>query len=112
MSRMLNFIALFCMLFFSQTVVHAAENYNEGRGQLLYTTHCSACHRSEVHWREHKLVTDWTSLVAQVRRWQYISGLSWNEDEISDVSHHLDTLFYGYKNTAQGKKPVQLMHEN
>lgn len=112
MSRISNLILLLCMLCFPQTLVYGAEEYNEARGQLLYTTHCNACHSSQIHWREQKLVTDWQSLVAQVNRWQFISGLNWSEDEVKDVSHHLDALFYGYKNTVQGKKPVQLMHKN
>jgi len=89
----------------------ASEKYNEARGQLLYSTHCIACHTTQVHWRQQKLVTNWESLVAQVRRWQYISGLSWSEDEVQDVSQHLDTLFYGYKNSAKDKKPAQLMQQ-
>lgn len=89
----------------------ASEKYNEARGQLLYTTHCNACHTAQIHWRQQKLVTDWESLVVQVRRWQYISGLGWSEDEVQDVSQHLDTLFYGYKNSAKDKKPVQLMQQ-
>ena len=44
----------------------AAQN----RGELLYTTHCIACHSTQMHWRDQKLVTDWPSLKAQVRRWQ------------------------------------------
>lgn len=112
MNSIIKLFVLLCILCFSQPLVYAAEKYSETRGQLLYTTHCIACHTSQIHWREQKLVTDWESLVAQVRRWQYISGLSWSEDEIKDVSHHLDTLYYGYENTAKGKKPVQLMHED
>lgn len=28
------------------------------RGELLYATHCIACHSDKVHWRDKKLVTD------------------------------------------------------
>jgi len=97
------------ILFVSVGSACASEKYNEARGQLLYSTHCIACHTTQVHWRQQKLVTNWESLVAQVRRWQSISCLSWSEDEVQDVSQHLDTLFYGYKNSAKDKQPVQLM---
>jgi hypothetical protein len=88
----------------------AEDKYSEARGQLLYTAHCNACHTSQIHWRDQKLVTDWESLLLQVRRWQYITALNWSDDEISDVALHLDRLFYKYKATAQNRKPAQLMH--
>ena len=92
------------------TMAHADAKYDEARGQLLYETHCNACHSTQIHWRDQKQVTDWESLVTQVRYWQFICGLSWNRDEIDDVAHHLDKNFYGYKNSAQGRRPQQLMH--
>lgn len=100
------------MLFVSVGSACASEKYNEARGQLLYTTHCNTCHTTQIHWRQQKLVTDWESLVAQVRRWQYISGLGWSEDEVQDVSQHLDTFFYGYINSVKDKKPAQLMQHD
>ena len=45
------------------------------QGELLYTTHCIACHTTEVHWRDKKLAKDWRTLIAQVRRWQENSKL-------------------------------------
>lgn len=106
----LVFLMSLCMLSGVHAVAYADVKHNSARGELLYETHCNVCHTSQVHWREQKLVTDWDSLVAQVRRWQQISGLSWSEDEIADVAHHLDVLYYGYKNTVQSKrKPVQFL---
>jgi len=66
------------------------------RGELLYSTHCIACHTAEVHWREKKLVTDWTSLQAEVRRWQAVSGLGWSNEDIAEVARHLNALYYHY----------------
>jgi cytochrome c5 len=40
------------------------------RGQMLYENHCSACHTTEVHWRDKKLARDWDGLILQVRIWQ------------------------------------------
>ena len=64
------------------------------RGELLYSTHCIACHSAQVHWREKKLVTDWTSLRSEVRRWQEISGLGWSNKDIEEVAQYLNALHY------------------
>lgn len=68
----------------------------ETRGAMLYSTHCAACHTSEIHWREKKLVTDFESLRFQVRRWQASIGQDWTEDEIADVVRYLNTAYYGF----------------
>lgn len=64
------------------------------RGELLYTTNCIACHTTQVHWRDKRLVTDWTSLTAQVNRWQVNAGLDWTGDEILDVARYLNATYY------------------
>ena len=66
------------------------------RGELLYTTHCIACHTTQAHWRDKKIATDWTSLQAQVRRWQGAAGQKWSEPDISEVARYLNTLYYHY----------------
>jgi mono/diheme cytochrome c family protein len=66
------------------------------RGELLYSTHCIACHNSEIHWRDRKLAKDIKSLSAQVYRWQQLAGLGWNNDDISAVTSYLNTLYYHY----------------
>lgn len=66
------------------------------RGELLYTTHCVACHNARVHWRDKRLVTDWNSLRAQVRRWQGVQELGWNEADITAVARYLNTFYYEY----------------
>jgi len=66
------------------------------RGELLYSTHCIACHNAQVHWRDKKLVTDWKSLQSEVRRWQQISGLGWNDEDIDEVARYLNALHYRY----------------
>jgi mono/diheme cytochrome c family protein len=64
------------------------------RGQMLYGNHCIACHTTQMHWRDRKLVTDWPSLKLQVRRWQAAAQLNWSEDDIDDVSRFLNDTFY------------------
>lgn len=66
----------------------------QSRGELLYGTHCLACHTTQVHWREKKQVTDWASLRAQVRRWQAADQLAWSDDDIEQVARHLNAHFY------------------
>ena len=67
------------------------------RGELLYTTHCIACHTSQIHWRQRKLATDWASLDVQVRRWARNARLGWSDEEILDVARYLNATFYRYE---------------
>lgn len=72
------------------------------RGELLYATHCIACHSAEVHWRDKKLATNWTSLQAEVRRWQQVSALGWSDDDVAEVALYLNALFYHYPTREPG----------
>ena len=87
-------IVLFGM--FCNFAVAAEPPRDASRGELLYSTHCIACHTSQVHWRDKKLATDWKSLKAQVRRWQNTAGQKWGEPDISEVASYLNTLHYHY----------------
>lgn len=110
-------LALAIWLFWGMhAVVYAQTNSAESRGKLLYSTHCNACHASEVHWREHDLVADWKSLKSQVRRWQASIGLGWGEEEITDVTRYLNAVYYDFLDTdqedlSQGKEPRQILRE-
>ncbi len=66
------------------------------RGELLYSTHCIACHSTQIHWRDKKLAKDYRSLLAEVGRWQTLGGLGWNNEDISAVARYLNTLHYHY----------------
>ncbi len=90
--------AVLFMLFGAFSVVAAAAEPDRGssRAQLLYDTHCIACHTAKVHWRNDKLATDWNSLKAQVDRWQNIAGLGWSGQDIADVAFYLNILHYNY----------------
>jgi mono/diheme cytochrome c family protein len=66
------------------------------RGELLYSTHCIACHNSQIHWRDKILAKDYQSLIAQVDRWQKLANLGWNNEDISSVVRYLNTLHYHY----------------
>jgi mono/diheme cytochrome c family protein len=85
---------LMCVLASWPAIAQTADEVQ--RGKLLYSTHCHACHNSTIHWREKKLVTDFASLEAQVRRWQMTAGLSWSTDDIRLVSLYLNENFYHF----------------
>jgi len=70
------------------------------RGELLYETHCVACHTKQIHWRDRKLATDWASLSQQVRRWQGNSGLHWSDEEIDEVARYLNARIYRFPEQA------------
>jgi mono/diheme cytochrome c family protein len=70
------------------------------RGELLYNTHCIACHSTELHWRDNKLATDWPTLKAQVRRWQGNAGLRWSEADVVEVARFLNDTIYHHEQTT------------
>jgi len=76
------------------------------RGKLLYSLHCISCHNEQKHWLANKKVSDWPSLVSQVKLWQSISNLKWENNDIESVAKHLNTLYYHYPmpNTVARKK--------
>ncbi len=65
-----------------------------GRGELLYSTHCIACHNEQMHWRDKKLVTNWHSLQSEVRRWQETMALGWGREEVDEVARYLKAVYY------------------
>jgi hypothetical protein len=68
----------------------------QSRGELLYTTHCIACHSTQVHWRDQRRATDLASLTEQVRYWQGRALLSWTEDDIAEVTRYLNQRIYRF----------------
>ncbi|HCV14279.1 MAG TPA: hypothetical protein DGC76_11385 [Candidatus Accumulibacter sp.] len=74
--------------------VAADDERAPSRGELLYATHCIACHDRELHWRDRRLVSDWRSLRAEVRRWQEMASLRWSDEEIEEVARFLQLRHY------------------
>ena len=64
------------------------------RGQLLYDTHCLACHSEKLHWREGRLVKDWPTLKHQVQRFQAVANLGWSDEDILEVAGYLNRSIY------------------
>jgi mono/diheme cytochrome c family protein len=94
--RRYSAIFLLTALFALSGTASAQSTPEPTRGELLYTTHCIACHNARVHWRDQRLAKDWMSLRAQVRRWQGIQKLRWTEEDISEVARYLNTFYYNF----------------
>jgi hypothetical protein len=82
------------------SLVAAPSAMAQSRGELLYTTHCIACHTTEMHWRDRRAASNWPSLRDQVRRWQEAASLAWTDSEILDVARYLNETIYRFEQTA------------
>jgi mono/diheme cytochrome c family protein len=66
----------------SQAHADATPFGDAARGELLYATHCIACHRK--------------GLQSEIGRWQAVEGLRWNREDIADVARYLNGIYYRY----------------
>jgi mono/diheme cytochrome c family protein len=82
-------------------VANAQPKGDTPGGELLYTTHCIACHNDKIHWRDKKIARDWTSLNAQVWHWQGVAGLAWSGGDIVEVARYLNDRYYHYPEQVQ-----------
>jgi hypothetical protein len=87
-----RYVSVFCGMLSVSAPVLAQD-----RGELLYSTHCGACHTAKMHWRAGKAATDWPSLKAEVRRWQAAIALAWNEDDVLAVTRYLNDTVYHFQ---------------
>jgi mono/diheme cytochrome c family protein len=76
---------------------------DEKDGQVLYETHCITCHNTQVHWRQNRLVKDWTTLRTQIERWQNNIGQRWTREQISDVAKYLNQMFYKFNPSDEAR---------
>lgn len=81
------------------------SNATPSRGELLYATHCSGCHSTQLHWRAKKLATNWPRLKAEVDRWQQSAGLGWRDEEVTDVARYLNGRYYHFALPAAAPSP-------
>ncbi|MGA8863292.1 MAG: hypothetical protein WBM09_03125 [Gallionella sp.] len=93
--------AVLLACFWIPAIANAQPRSDASRGELLYTTHCIACHNAQVHWRDKKIARDWSGLKTQVRHWQEITGLGWSDDDIELVARYLNALYYRYPEHIQ-----------
>lgn len=78
------------------SVANAQTTISASRGELLYSTHCLACHSIQIHWREKKVATNWTILKEVVGQWQKTSGLGWSEEDVTAVARYLNSQYYHF----------------
>ena len=73
-----------------------AQPAGPSRGELLYSTHCIACHSTQMHWRDKRVVVDWASLKDQVGLWQNRASLGWTDEDVGEVARHLNDTIYRF----------------
>lgn len=73
-----------------------------GRGEMLYSLHCIACHTKEIHWRDKGAVRDWPTLQVEVDRWQRIGRLGWDNADVVETARYLNRLHYRF---PESEKP-------
>jgi mono/diheme cytochrome c family protein len=98
--RHLGLAAAALLVAASASVQAQASGPWPARGELLYKTHCIACHTEQMHWRDKKLAYDWATLKAQVARWQNTAKLEWSDADVVDVSRYLNETIYRYPQTS------------
>ncbi len=91
-----SLLAVLSISFWNLPAADAQSMRAATRGELMYSIHCLACHNDQVHWRDKKVVTDWTSLQTEVSRWQDVSRLGWGDEDIAAVARYLNALYYHY----------------
>ena len=81
--------------------IAASPALAQSRGELLYSIHCIFCHNQQMHWRDRRAATDWSSLEVQVRRWQGAASLGWAKADILEVPRHLNATIYRFEQAAE-----------
>ena len=66
------------------------------RGQMLYSIHCIECHNTQMHWRARHQARDWSTLRAEVYRWQAAASLRWSDADVEDVTRYLNDTIYQF----------------
>ena len=78
----------------STTAMAAGSDAN---GKKLFTgSKCNQCHGTEVFTRKDRKVTSLAKLEAQVRRCDSNLNTNWFDDEIIDVTAHLNKQYYKF----------------
>ncbi len=92
-----SLLAALFLIFANLAFADEQRTYIAGRGELLYSTYCIACHSAQIHWRDKKLATDWSRLRSEVRHWEGFARLEWTEDDVVAVAKYLNTMYYRYE---------------
>ena len=98
------FIASLAML----SVPPLASGADVSRGRALYELRCNGCHTESVHGRAKRVAADFEDVRRWVSRWNETLKLAWKDDEVDDVTVHLNTSYYGYSCPPRICKVVSL----
>ena len=74
--------------------LHAADASN---GKSLQQESCMGCHDDSMYTRENRKVTSLGGLKKQVMRCEQSLGLTWFDEDVTDVTGYLNTTYYHYK---------------
>ena len=67
------------------------------RGQLLYETHCGACHDISVHNRNPRKADSIDKIKYFVTRWSTELKLNWSASDIDAVTDYVNSRYYQYE---------------
>ena len=84
----------------------AAQAQEPDPGEMLYQNHCTECHESTLHVREHTKVATRADLDAFVRRWSDFKQLGWSDTERNAVGDYLNQSFYGFFESSPPPPPT------
>jgi len=90
-------IALMTALAMTLAGTGAAGAADAERGRVLYEARCGGCHGESVHGREKRLAADFEAVRGWVRRWSANLGFAWTNDEVDDVTVHLNARYYRFR---------------
>jgi cytochrome c5 len=68
-------------------------------GELLYENHCTGCHTSRAHLRDHRRAKSTSDVEGWVRRWSGELKLDWSSEDVKDVTNHLVRRYYKFDST-------------
>lgn len=91
------FHTLITALAMTLVVIPDARAADAARGRILYEAKCGGCHAESVHGREKRLATSFDGIRGWVLRWSANLGLAWSNDEVDDVSVHLNSSYYRFQ---------------
>lgn len=74
-----------------------SSNIERPRGQLLYETHCIACHGKSVHSRNPRKADSVGKINYWVTRWSSELKLNWSSSDIDEVTNYLNSKYYKFK---------------
>ena len=86
-----TFLASAMLFLLLSSTAYAADAQ---RGRVLYESRCDTCHDKSVHQRDARKAQTFMAIREEVVRWNRQMGGAWTNEEIDDVTLHLNERFY------------------